>query len=49
MLRGEKEEVLSLDLGDGEDPDSKDPSLYENRIAVTFGIARKGRPADGAA
>ncbi len=40
MLRGEKEEVLSLDFGDGEDPDSKDPSLYENRIAVTFGIVR---------
>jgi protein Tex len=46
MLRGEKEEVLSLDFGDGEDPDSKDPTPYENRIAVTFGIARKGRPAD---
>jgi len=47
MLRGEKEEVLSLDFGDGEDPDSKDPTLYENRIAVTFGIVRKGRLADG--
>jgi protein Tex len=46
MLRGEKEEVLSLEFGDGEDPESKDPTLYENRIAVTFGIARKGRPAD---
>ncbi|MGA7808041.1 Tex family protein [Bradyrhizobium sp.] len=46
MLRGEKEEVLSLDFGDGEDPESKDPTLYENRVAVTFGIARKGRPAD---
>ena len=46
MLRGEKEEVLSLDFGDGEDPESKDPTLYENRIAVTFGISRKGRPAD---
>ena len=46
LLRGEKEEVLSLDFGDGEDPESKDPTLYENRIAVTFGIARKGRPAD---
>jgi uncharacterized protein len=46
LLRGEKEEVLSLDFGDGEDPDSKEPSLYENRIAVTFGIARNGRPAD---
>jgi uncharacterized protein len=47
LLRGEKEEVLSLEFGDGEDPESKDPTLYENRIAVTFGISRKGRPADG--
>ena len=46
MLRGEKEEVLQLDFGDGEPEDSKDPSLYENRIAVTFGISRQGRPAD---
>jgi protein Tex len=46
LLRGEKEEVLSLDFGDGEDPDGKEPTLYENRIAVTFGIARNGRPAD---
>lgn len=47
LLRGEKEEVLSLDFGDGEDPESKEPTQYENRIAATFGIARKGRPADG--
>ena len=46
MLRGEKEEILQLDFGDGEPEDSKDPSLYENRIAVTFGISRQGRPAD---
>ncbi len=46
MLRGEKEEVLQLDFGDGEPEDLKDPSLYENRIAVTFGISRQGRPAD---
>ena len=46
MLRGEKEEVLQLDFDDGEPEDSKDPSLYENRIAVTFGISRQGRPAD---
>ena len=46
MLRGEKEEVLQLDFGDGEPEDSKDPSLYESRIAVTFGISRQGRPAD---
>jgi uncharacterized protein len=38
--------VLQLDFGDGEPEDSKDPSLYENRIAVTFGISRQGRPAD---
>ena len=46
MLRGEKEDVLQLDFGYGEPEDSKDPSLYENRIAVTFGISRQGRPAD---
>ncbi|CCE12083.1 putative transcriptional accessory protein containing S1 RNA-binding domain [Bradyrhizobium sp. STM 3843] len=46
MLRGEKEEVLQLDFGDGEPEDSTDPSLYENRIAVTFGVSRQGRPAD---
>ena len=40
LLRGEKEEVLSLDFGDGEDPDSKEPTQYEGRIAATFGIAR---------
>ncbi|NEV76856.1 RNA-binding transcriptional accessory protein, partial [Rhodopseudomonas sp. BR0C11] len=47
LLRGEKEEVLSLDFGDGEDPELKEPTQYENRIAATFSIARKGRPADG--
>src|SRR5262249_58199802 len=48
LLRGEKEEVLSLDFGDGEVADTKDapPTAYENRIAVTFGISRQGRPAD---
>ena len=45
LLRGEKEEMLSLDFGDGEDPESKEPTQYENRIAATFGISRKGRPA----
>ncbi len=47
LLRGEKEEILSLEFGDGEDPASKEPTQYENRIAATFGISRKGRPADG--
>ncbi|WP_420135556.1 Tex family protein [Rhodopseudomonas sp.] len=47
LLRGEKEEILSLDFGDGEDPESREPTQYENRIAATFGISRKGRPADG--
>jgi protein Tex len=48
LLRGEKEEILSLDFGDGEVADTRDapPTLYENRIAVTFGISRQGRPAD---
>lgn len=46
LLRAEKEEVISLDFGDGEPTDSRDPSVYENRIAATFGISRKGRPGD---
>ena len=46
LLRAEKEEVITLDFGDGVPTDSKEPSAYENRIASTFGISRKGRPAD---
>ncbi|MFE9421621.1 Tex family protein [Kitasatospora sp. NPDC006697] len=49
MLRGEKEEVLDLDLSpyegeqDGDLPEERD---YEQRIAARFGVADHGRPAD---
>ncbi|MEU3573891.1 Tex family protein, partial [Kitasatospora sp. NPDC036755] len=49
MLRGEKEEVLDLDLSpfegeaEGDLPGDND---YEQRIAARFGIADRGRPAD---
>ncbi|MET8700156.1 Tex family protein [Kitasatospora sp. NPDC004723] len=49
MLRGEKEEVLDLDLSpyDGEEAgDLPGASDYEQRIAARFGIADHGRPAD---
>ncbi|UTT50175.1 MULTISPECIES: Tex family protein [Rhodococcus] len=47
LLRGEKEEVLSLSL----DPEADETvpgerSYYEGRIATRFGIAHEGRPAD---
>ncbi|MFJ9947281.1 Tex family protein [Kitasatospora sp. NPDC091207] len=49
MLRGEKEEVLDLDLSpfDGEERgDLPGESDYEQRIAARFGIADHGRPGD---
>ncbi|MFB6890344.1 Tex family protein [Kitasatospora sp. NPDC056327] len=49
MLRGEKEEVLDLDLSpyDGDEAgDLPGASDYEQRIAARFGIADHGRPAD---
>lgn len=49
MLRGEKEEVLDLDLSpfDGEaEGDLPGASDYEQRIAARFGVADHGRPAD---
>ncbi|MFF2149098.1 Tex family protein [Kitasatospora sp. NPDC058190] len=49
MLRGEKEEVLDLELSpyDGESAgDLPGESDYEQRIAGRFGIADHGRPAD---
>jgi uncharacterized protein len=48
LLRGEKEEVLDLDLSpyDGEDGDLPGENDYEQRIAARFGIADRGRPAD---
>ncbi|WP_227985187.1 Tex family protein [Nocardia spumae] len=47
LLRGEKEDVLSLSL----DPDADEPepgarTIYEGRIARKFDIADQGRPAD---
>ena len=51
LFRGEKEEVLDLDLAP-EEPQAQDappppgPSEYEGRIAVRFGIADAGRPGD---
>ncbi|WP_185757245.1 Tex family protein [Nocardia bhagyanarayanae] len=47
LLRGEKEDVLTLHLEpDTEEPEPGERSVYEGRIAVRFGIADKGRPAD---
>ncbi|MFC6012823.1 Tex family protein [Nocardia lasii] len=47
LLRGEKEEVLTLHLeADTEEPEPGARTIYEGRIAVAFGIADKGRPAD---
>ncbi|KIF07358.1 transcription accessory protein, partial [Streptomyces sp. RSD-27] len=50
MLRGEKEEVLSLDLEPEEPAEpaagSPAPSTYEGLIARRFGIADRGRPGD---
>ncbi|MEV0028051.1 Tex family protein [Nocardia sp. NPDC050793] len=47
LLRGEKEDVLSLHLEpDTEEPEPGERSVYEGRIAVRFGIADRGRPAD---
>ncbi|CAM3010310.1 Tex family protein [Skermania piniformis] len=42
LLRGEKEEVLSLQL----EPDPEGTGGYDQRIAQRFGIADAGRPAD---
>lgn len=51
LLRGEKEEVLSLHLdpepaATAEETAETAPSVYEGRIAVRFGIADRGRAAD---
>ncbi|GGN71200.1 Tex family protein [Nocardia rhizosphaerihabitans] len=47
LLRGEKEEVLTLHLEpDTEEPEPGARTIYEGRIAVAFGIADQGRPAD---
>ncbi|MFJ9592206.1 Tex family protein [Streptomyces virginiae] len=48
MLRGEKEDVLDLNLEPEapEDADTPGPSTYEGMIARRFGIADRGRPGD---
>ncbi|MGS2805587.1 Tex family protein [Nocardia sp. MW-W600-9] len=47
LLRGEKEEVLTLHLEpDIDEPAPGERTIYEGRIAVAFGIADQGRPAD---
>lgn len=44
LMRGEKEEVLSLALDPGEEED--EAGVYESMIGAKFGIADRGRPAD---
>lgn len=46
LFRGEKEEVLDLDLEPEEADDSAARSSYEAEIARRFQIADRGRPAD---
>ena len=46
LFRGEKEEMLDLDLTDAETPPPGQPAWQEARIAKTFGIADRGRPGD---
>lgn len=46
MLRGEKEDVLSLELEPEEPSGTPGPSTYEGMIARRFGVADRGRPAD---
>jgi protein Tex len=46
MFRGEREEILDLELDPGDAP-AGDRSDYESQIAQQFGIANEGRPGDG--
>ncbi|GLV99225.1 Tex family protein [Streptomyces lavendulae] len=46
MLRGEKEDVLTLDLEPEPAADAPGPSTYEGLIARRFGVADRGRPGD---
>ncbi|OBA40223.1 RNA-binding transcriptional accessory protein [Nocardia sp. 852002-51101_SCH5132738] len=47
LLRGEKEDVLSLSLeSDTEEPEPGQRTIYEGRITHKFGITDQGRPAD---
>ncbi|MEU8618377.1 Tex family protein [Streptomyces sp. NPDC048623] len=45
MLRGEKEDVLTLDL-EPEEPSDAPTSSYEPIVAHRFGVADRGRPGD---
>lgn len=45
MLRGEKEDVLSLEL-EPEEPTDSPVSSYEPIVAARFGVADRGRPGD---
>ncbi|MGW2046149.1 Tex family protein [Streptomyces sp. NPDC001858] len=46
MLRGEKEDVLDLDLEPEEPSEQPGPSSYEPIVASRFNIADRGRPGD---
>jgi protein Tex len=47
LFRGEKEEVLDLELDPADAAESGEgPGPYEARIAARFGISDQGRPAD---
>ncbi|MBT2439350.1 RNA-binding transcriptional accessory protein, partial [Streptomyces sp. ISL-36] len=46
MLRGEKEDVLTLELEPEETSDLPGPSSYEAMVASRFGVADRGRPGD---
>ena len=48
LFRGEKEEVLDLELDPEDAPASGEgPGPYEVRIAARFGVSEQGRPGDG--
>jgi uncharacterized protein len=47
MFRGEKEEMLTLDLvAEPGKADDTTPGIFENAIAAHVGISQRGRPAD---
>ncbi|MFJ3582509.1 Tex family protein [Streptomyces sp. NPDC090127] len=46
MLRGEKEDVLTLELEPEEPSQTPGPSAYEGMVAARFGVAERGRPGD---
>jgi uncharacterized protein len=46
LFRGEKEEILDLDIADAEEPRPGTLPWQEARIAQRLGIAERGRPGD---